>query len=179
MKRLATTLLLGSLLLPGCTTGRIDREALDTLYMQTVMDGGARSNNTQSETPAAPRRLANWFYTGTHKGRHKLVYIQVTSDERGLPVYEQRTYTIRDSELKIASPMRRTSDSAKWVLLHEAAAGEVPIPTDSPSRFVSPDTLRPDNAQPETIRPQQRPQSEPLPQAPGRGGPLPKAPESR
>lgn len=131
MYRLAVFCLgLFGLLLAGCNATRvIDRDALDKLYAQTALaEGSASFVPLHVEGGDRPERVVNWFYAGTDRRGHLLVYRELVLDGEK-PVGRERRYTIDPSALSIAETFDRTRDRWRWVYLHEAA-GEVEPPGD-------------------------------------------------
>lgn len=131
MHRLAVFCLgLVGLSLAGCNATRaIDGDALDKLYAQTALAEGSASFVPLHVQPGdRPERVVNWFYAGTDRRGHLLVYRELVLEGQK-PVGRERRYTIDASELSIAETFDRTRDRWRWVYLHEAA-GEVQPPGD-------------------------------------------------
>ena len=131
--RIVTPLALACLMV-GCASSRIDREKFDALYKETSLREGVLSSIPLHDRDAdtQPPTVVNWWYVGTRRGYHGLIYRELTWNQSGDPVGREHRYRIAESELKIPMAFPRTSDSALWVPLYEAAE-DVPLPIDLPT----------------------------------------------
>lgn len=134
MRRLALLLLLLLITatpLAGCTE-RIVRSDFNKLYRQTSLNEQALSVVPKHIDHDDPPTVVNWWYAGTHKDDHQIVSRRLTWDREGNPKGEQQRYKINRADLKIDEEFDTTSDSTRWLPLHEASS-EVQPPADLPT----------------------------------------------
>lgn len=137
------TLLLAVIMLVGCKSSpRIDRSTLDQRYQETQLAEGTLSIVPMRLAPnAEPPVVVNWWYAGTSNGEHHLVYRELTWGSDQQPVGQEQRYRVAADDLKIDEPFAHTKDAARWLHLHEAAAGEIKPPTDLSTARKSPKPL--------------------------------------
>lgn len=116
-------------LLAACTGGgRVERvsdfQALyhETTFAPDVVGAVPLPRDRVGKAPV----VVNWFYAGTTGGTHRVVLRTATWDAAGEPVTDQRQFAVPSEQLLIAEPFALTREVARWVPLHEAAAGLSP-----------------------------------------------------
>ena len=115
----------------GCAgSGRAERVAdFGRLYEETTFAADTVGVvPLPRERVGRPPTVVNWFYAGSRGGLHRLVLRTATWDASGEPVTDERRYDVPAEQLLIAEPFAVTGEVARWVPLHEAAAGVAPPP---------------------------------------------------
>ncbi len=136
--RLALLALL--VVLTGCTKAqRIDRPTLDLRYQETQFGEGTLSIMPLRPDPASPPpTIVNWWYAGTTDGEHRIVYRQLTWDDAGKPIGQERRYRITMDQITITETFAPTDDATRWLALYEAAPNEIEPPADLPTTRKAP-----------------------------------------
>lgn len=164
--------------LAGCAT-RLDRAELDRMYQSTSLAEGVYwARPLHADPDAPPPVIVNWWYAGTSRGDHVVVYRELTWTEAGEPRATQRDYRIAQAQLPLDKARPYSRDDDDWLPLFAAAPDAFAVPADvlttrvdggprDRGSAVTPVPIDPRDVQPETIEPDG---NDPLPIPPPPGG---------
>lgn len=147
-------LLLLLLLVVGCNRAPvIDRETFDQRYQQTALAEGVLTAVPLRIDRAKPPTVVNWWYAGTSRTGHYLVFRELTWDAQGRPIGRELRYHVPADELAIRQPFAKTRSESSWLPLYEAAT-DIPRPSGLLTERQVPDAHRPDPVRPQPVDPE-------------------------
>ena len=152
MRTTGLMLVAWSLMLVGCMPRIIDRDELAQRYKETALNPAVLSSVPLQIDPDQPPTVVNWWYAGTRKQRHYIVFRELTWDSRGRPVGQEKWYRVPAGELSTRVNFDKTYDDAQWLPLYEAAVGLAP-PADLPTARLRPEPVSPDPIKPRGVQP--------------------------